>query len=251
MKNQYFGDQTDFIKYGILRSFLSAGFPLVVNWMLTAGDGSNDGRRTAYLRSPLSWRSRDSEVFDLLRAAIERKERQLSVIEGSGLLEGAVFHSDLYTPDASARDKSNECLHSLVGPGSVVFFDPDNGLEVRSVARGRKNSEKYVYLSELEAVWHRDCSILIYQHFPRVNRDLFLEQQASMLKAALNRAQVLSVLTSHVAFLMVPQPGACVRFNNVIGEIIARWWPHAKSTLSQHDPLLAPQLSLGFDRATS
>jgi hypothetical protein len=139
-------------------------------------------------------------------------------------------------------------LHSLIKPGSVVFFDPDNGLEIKSVARGRKNSEKYVYLNELEAVWHRGCSLLVYQHFPRVNRDLFLEQQAAVLEAALSEAQVVPILTSHVAFLMIAQPQARAEFGQIHAEVIKRWWPYTKAAANQSAPSEGPQLYLSFDR---
>ena len=43
MKNQYFGDERDFFKFAILRSFGSAGLKVIVDWMLTPDDLSNDG----------------------------------------------------------------------------------------------------------------------------------------------------------------------------------------------------------------
>jgi hypothetical protein len=249
MKDQYFGDQTDFIKYGILRAFIKTGLPLVINWMLTASDGSNDGRRTSYLHSPSSWRSRDPEVFDVLRAALGRGDRRVSIIEDSGLLAGAVFHSDLYMADLSVRTASNKRLHSVIKSGHVVFFDPDNGLEVKSVAMGRRNSEKYVFLNELEAVWRRGCSILLYQHFPRVSRDQFLGERKATLELALSGAHVVPVLTSHVAFLMIAQPAVRVEFARIREEIIKQWWPHAKA-VGQSDLWESPQLPLYLGEET-
>ncbi|HEX8408058.1 MAG TPA: hypothetical protein VF883_04300 [Thermoanaerobaculia bacterium] len=43
MKNQYFGDVNDYVKYGMLRAFAQEVSVAVV-WMMTPDDGSTDGR---------------------------------------------------------------------------------------------------------------------------------------------------------------------------------------------------------------
>ena len=44
MKNQHFGDISDYRKYGLLRALQSSGDGrLLVAWMLTPDDGSRDG----------------------------------------------------------------------------------------------------------------------------------------------------------------------------------------------------------------
>jgi hypothetical protein len=55
MKNQYFGDINDYRKYGLLRLLSGRGqIRTAVCWMLTADNGSSDGSRIDYLRSPLT-----------------------------------------------------------------------------------------------------------------------------------------------------------------------------------------------------
>jgi hypothetical protein len=43
MKDQYFGDVNDYLKYGLLRCFAEAGWRVGVCWMLTPDDGGRDG----------------------------------------------------------------------------------------------------------------------------------------------------------------------------------------------------------------
>ncbi len=43
MKDQYFGDLNDYMKYAILREFEMAGLRLALHWMWTPNDRSNDG----------------------------------------------------------------------------------------------------------------------------------------------------------------------------------------------------------------
>ena len=48
MKNQYFGDKPDYVKYGLLRCLGNGGeTSIAVCWMLTPGDGSRQGNRLA------------------------------------------------------------------------------------------------------------------------------------------------------------------------------------------------------------
>jgi hypothetical protein len=77
MKNQYFGDKTDYIKYGILRSLASTDAGLGVHWTLTQDDSSSDGSRIKYLNAPAQWRHYDPEVFDALAQSVSTNERSL------------------------------------------------------------------------------------------------------------------------------------------------------------------------------
>ena len=87
----------------------------------------------------------------------------------------------------------------------LVFFDPDNGIEVDSTKYGRRNSSKYLYWHEIERFWKAGHSLLIYQHFPRVPRQLFIEAKARELICRTGALEVISFRTSHVVFLLVPQ----------------------------------------------
>ena len=70
MKNQYFGDVNDYVKYGLLRCFASEGFRVGVLWMLTPGDGRPDGRKTKYLSQPEKWKRHDADLFAVLSNAL-------------------------------------------------------------------------------------------------------------------------------------------------------------------------------------
>ena len=46
----------------------------------------------------------------------------------------------------------------------VVFFDPDNGMEVKGVPKTKKKHVKYVYYDELADYYNRGQSLIVYQH---------------------------------------------------------------------------------------
>jgi hypothetical protein len=134
MKDQYFGDENDFRKYGLLRTLVAEqAMRLGVCWMLTESDGRSCGNRLRYLAHPCKYRGHDPMLFDWLRDVVEvDQERRAGKIEQSGLLEGAVFQSGLLTDQAGERaEYFKECSARFRGC-DLVFFDPDNGFEVAS-----------------------------------------------------------------------------------------------------------------------
>ena len=49
----------------------------------------------------------------------------------------------------------------------LVFFDPDNGVEVKSAPKGSAKAGKYFFWDELEEFWLRGQSLLVYHHLNR------------------------------------------------------------------------------------
>ena len=94
----------------------------------------------------------------------------------------------------------------LLSGCDLIFFDPDNGLDVPSVQRGRRNSSKYVYRSEVSEAYQRGHSVLVYQHFTRENRDTFLDRICDDLKDCTGATDIEVFRTPHVAFLLLEQP---------------------------------------------
>jgi hypothetical protein len=91
---------------------------------------------------------------------------------------------------------------SVLEPASLVFFDPDNGLEVRSCPPGTKGSSKYLYWTELEQVYARGQSVLVYQHFPREGRSDFIQRVVAGLGERLDGAEIHALRTSHVVYFL-------------------------------------------------
>ena len=106
---------------------------------------------------------------------------------------------------------------------TLVFLDPDNGLEVKSKPVGRKGSSKYVAWSEIEAVWKGEASILIYQHFPRRERAPFIESRLEELRERLKAPVALAFATAHVAFFLVAQPKHSHWFREAADRVASMW----------------------------
>lgn len=208
MKHQYVGDINDYVKYSVLRAVLGAAGTrrLVVSWMLTADDGGGDGRRLAYLRHPDRYRSVDPDLFDELTRVVDSGSRSISAIESSAILRRTSFYPALLEPGISARDRYFEGLWRQVLERDVVFFDPDNGLDVASVRPGGRGSWRYLYAEELAPLQALNAAAIVYQHFPRVQRDEYVAWQLGRLAHALPGFATFAAYSSGVAFLAACPP---------------------------------------------
>ena len=55
MKNQYFADERDYLKYSIIRYMTAQGLTCTVCWMMTPNDESGQGDKKGYLEEPGKW----------------------------------------------------------------------------------------------------------------------------------------------------------------------------------------------------
>jgi len=184
MKNQYFGDVNDYRKYGLIRSVIRVTkLRFLIAWMLTLDDESSDGKHIDYLDQPTKWRKFDPELFDGLKRLLkESNRRDVRRIQATNLLPNVHFFPQIVPDLKSERDVWVANLISTSHNSDIVFLDPDNGIEVKSTPYGRKNSSKYLYWKEVEKLWSKAKSLLIYQHFPRVKRYIFIPEKIKEIK---------------------------------------------------------------------
>ena len=201
MKDQYVGDLNDYAKYQLLRAARPLFGEMIVAWMLTAPDGGGDGAKVAYLSQP-QWREADPELYDGLAALVRGGTRSVAAVAATALLPGASFEADLVPTGTDARTAYFEALAERAGAETLVFFDPDNGLEVKSVSKHQPGARKYVYWDELALVADSGAAVAIYQHFPRVQRLPYLQTLLGRLQVELGgEHMVFAAHSSHVAFL--------------------------------------------------
>lgn len=225
MKEQYVGDINDYRKYTLLRALADGGRHRIgVCWMLTPSDDSPDGNKLGYLTLPERYRAFDPELFDLLGAVVGRDGgRRLIAIEESGAIPNARYFN-AETPDRREERESwlDEARLALAGC-DLVFLDPDNGLAVASTAKGRKNSSKYVFLDEVATFYAAGQSVLIYQHYPRVERRTFEAACAASLSSIAPDAQLWRFATGHVVFLLILHPRAPATLAAEVERAASRW----------------------------
>ena len=225
MKNQYFGDMYDYIKYGLLRQLSDYGkVSIAVCWMLTENDDRRDGHRINYLEDTEAWRAFDPTVFDCLRTAVlDRKERNIKVLEDSQLLQNTSFYSHLVTDGPEERGKYFDGFLEFARGRDLVFFDPDNGLEIKSVKYGRKGASRYIYMQEVSKSFTAGHSVFVYQHMPPKPRDPFINDLANSLIQETGAESAYVFYTRRVAFFLLPQINKVDRFAEVASRVQTKW----------------------------
>ena len=223
VKNQYFGDVNDYRKYGLLRCFIESGFRLGVCWMLTPDVPNGDGQKTGYLAKPAAWRRFDPLLFDFLAARVTSDNRSVGEIEQSDLMAGTRYFSEVLRDDAEARSVYiGSTLHEL-SPADLIFFDPDNGFEVKSTPYGSRGSSKYLFWREVDQAWSCGASLLIFQHFNREPREALKSRLAGELSRRTGNGLVVPIQSAHVLFVFCGQAGHAVRFETAARVIHERW----------------------------
>ncbi len=228
MKNQYFGDINDYMKYGLLRLLSHQNeMKTAICWMLTPDDGRTDGRLTSYLNKPEKWRQYAPGLYDALKNLIVTKEmRNVQMAESPAILTAAYFHSEFVPDDVISRIRYFEVLGNKASGCNLLFFDPDNGIEVESKPYGHKGSAKYIYLRELTTSYSDGHSLLIYQHFPRIKRDQYIKKLILKLSKNMGAEIVYSFRTPRVLFLLIPQKKHKEYFHSRCRKIENKWKPH-------------------------
>ena len=105
----------------------------------------------------------------------------------------------------------------------MVFFDPDNGLEIKSVKYGRKGASRYLFLREVSQSFSAGHSPLVYQHMPPKPREPFIRDLVSSLNRETGSESVYVFHTQRVAFLLVPQSEQLSQFAEIASRVQLIW----------------------------
>ncbi len=191
--------------------------------MLTASDGRTDGKFKNYLNDS-GFRSFDPPLFDSLHPCLtDPAKRTVAIAESADIIPNAKYYPPILTDNMADRARYFAEFAAVSSDCELLFFDPDNGLEVGSVGKGRKDSCKYVYWDELRQAYADGKSLLVYQHFCRVKRDLFTRDLADRARIELGASDTIAFRTPNVLFLLIPQLRNMEIFKHQ-ADIVANVW---------------------------
>ena len=132
MKNQYFGDRNDFLKYDLVLTLIEKidnlkCFTFIP--MLTQDDGSGHGGLTNYDGG------RRKELDDFLKSCIKKSSRNIKNLRSFMSNKNIEYHpykEDEYFSHAG-REQYFDSIASSILNRAVILIDPDNGFEVKSM----------------------------------------------------------------------------------------------------------------------
>jgi hypothetical protein len=183
MRYNFVNDIGDYAKYALLRALCASeevlDMRLGVIWYLTVHQELNsDGRKRAHL-SHKGWDGLDSELLGKMRSIEENLRDQsdlhLSLVEQADILpKDTVFFSDPLPNTAGSPLKRREERASwfaraqeVVADCQLIFLDPDNGLEVRSIGSSSQLAGKYATVAEISSLLSTGAGVVFYQHGDR------------------------------------------------------------------------------------
>ncbi len=189
MKNQYVADINDYNKYLLLSDFSRIYSVIDVCWMLTVDDYGRDGAKTQYLFDES--KRKDTLIYDYLKGLVNSNIKDVSAIENGRII-----------PVRNYYHKIQEVPPPPDLP-ELLFLDPDNGLEVKSIPPNSAKSERYVYYSDIKPIIEQGCDVLVYQHYPRVNRGKYHLYRTQEIKARTGDVMVTHISMGMVDFILI------------------------------------------------
>lgn len=231
MKNQYIGDIGDYGKYGLLRFLANRGIKIGINWYLRECDGSSDGRFTGYLNHSEE-RIYDSELFDVLQRIAILQDKNIKMIEQSGIIPNADFYSEVLKSQVLKPDErelnrklwfSNSTL--LLEDADIIFADPDNGISYRKSAR-RKDSDKFIFPEEVSCYYNSGKNVFFYCHKGRRKAEAW-ELAKIQIREYIRDAQILAI-TFHRgtqrSYIFVLHPDCYLKYKQILNDFMASEW---------------------------
>jgi hypothetical protein len=227
MKVQYLGDVNDYRKYALLRLLADGGLKIGINWLLTGNDGRRDANKRSYLSQPDDWKAYDPDLFAILAKLPEAPTpHDLRQIEQQDIIPGAVYFELPVPCGAAAREAYHVSSMQALTACDLIFFDPDNGLTPASVSKARAAGVKFVFDDELASHYEAGRSLLVYQHFPRVERTGFLDGLGSRLRRFAPGAEIWACYTSNVVFMLVGNSNQIMARNGDLSMTIKKGQAH-------------------------
>ncbi|MFB0920468.1 MAG: hypothetical protein QMB62_06250 [Oscillospiraceae bacterium] len=235
MQNRYAGDVGDFGKLGLLRISAHSGLKLGINWYLSEDeDHNNDGKHISYLTNPI-YDACDPELRGELGYLVYGNQRSVRTMEELVLIPGCVYFNGVVPKNIKDRAAWHQQALLQLRKTDMVFLDPDNGLEVKSLSPA--NHFKYVFRSEIEDYYAAGHSIIFYNHRSHEPDEIYFSRFKELLSFySLSKADMLGLRFSRGTtrdYIILSQPEHTHIIQTSIQEMLKSPWSQHFSRLSQ------------------
>ncbi len=203
MKNQYFGDNRDLFKYDLIYHIIQAG--LVNHFafipMLTENDATGQGGVTD--RDKAKAGAGNKELMSFLDECVKRGRRDIkqleSFFEKQDIKMTIYYGKDRYFSHQNRRQYFEQIGDGLLSK-SLIFVDPDNGLEVK------RSREKHILYSEVDDLYERmdkSSILMLCQHFPREPRHEYLHFRVEELEEKISGDEPICIDDGEIIFFFL------------------------------------------------
>ena len=233
MQDRYAGDFGDYVKLAILRA-LAPDQQIGVAWWLYPDENHNkDGRHVGYLQRPAEWRKFDPHLFDDLAAVVAWGARSVRALQDAALLPGATYADEVIPTSGTPAERRAariawfQRVRTAVADCTMVFADPDNGLETAGYSPGALVGGKCIALAEVDALAEPGRTLVVYHHQTRMKGGHMVELAHWAERLRGRGFRVVDAIRSRPysarAFFIVDAPPAV---RERAQELVARWSGH-------------------------
>jgi len=235
MQNRYAGDVGDFGKLGLLRILAHSGLKLGINWYLSEDeDHNNDGKHIAYLTNTM-YDTCDPELRGKLGYMVYGNQRSVRAIEELNLIPRCVYFKQVVPNNVKDRFAWHQQALLQLRKTDMIFLDPDNGLEVKSLSPAKHF--KYVFRSEIEDYYNAGHSIVFYNHRSHEPDAIYFSRFKDLLSIySLSNAEMLGLRFSRGTtrdYIILSQPEHSHMIKTGIQELLNSPWAEHFKKLSQ------------------
>ena len=202
VKSQYFGDNKDLFTYDLILHIMQAGLVKHFTFvpMLTEPDRTGDGGKSN--REKAKAGTQNKGLVDFLDKCIKDGKRDIKQLErffkNKGIMM-TIYDGEGYFSSANRHKYFSEIGNGLLDE-SLVFVDPDIGLEVKN------SGKEHLLYSEVNGLYRRmdDSSILmIYQYLPRRPHLEYLNMRCEELKEKVTDDFPVCIDDNEIAFFFL------------------------------------------------
>jgi hypothetical protein len=196
MQNQFFGDRHDFYKYFFLKE-ITKDYSLGIHWCLVPDEGGKAGQTLLTDKE----KNKDQDLYKILTNTTGQNVENIEPYFSKHLRHEIAFFSEPhvdYSNDFLYEQEAVNCLSYQ----DIIYFDPDNGIEVPST--NNKNKYKYVSYRLLQRFWQMEKSLIIYQHADH-QKDSLEEKIRILYNLIGKKANVITVKKGQVTYICMIQ----------------------------------------------
>ena len=180
MKNQYFGDVRDLFKYDLISRIIQETNSInrfLFIPMLTENDNRGDGNKIDYNKAKAGTQNKDLMTY--LKNCVNMGRRNITEIKR--YFESKEIKVYIYNELFIHRNRESyfDEIRKELFLHSLIFVDPDNGLEIK------QSNERHLLYHEANDLYNcmdKDSILMIYQHFPRENHTEYLRRRTDELE---------------------------------------------------------------------
>lgn len=225
MNRLFFGDARDLFKFDLVRHIMKA-FPDLASFtfvpMLTEDEGKTKKKKSA--KKDLGLALKKGRAGTLNRDLMEDMGRLQEIDDDLAYFHGiqsyfrkeniviGVLHRDTFSHEN--RENYFKKVFDKFPENSLVFLDPDTGLEVKNP------TQRHLLFEEVKQIYDRldhQSILMIYQHLPRVTRAGFIGKRCRELAAVTHMRPETITDNEIVFFILTKNPQFRTRLCAVLG----------------------------------